>query len=154
MDIQCPHCGTTCNAQQGDFGAFRRCSTCGQGFFINHAYICPKDGTITWYSSEELKNKSILGSMWWLIDSCGFGMAGYALLLALGGTEGYVDTTFIGIIINTFFSWQGITGLVLIALGRVMKAGSRPTCSKDDCECELLDLNSPMGWKIYMDLHE
>ena len=66
-------------------------------------------------------------------------------------------TFFESVVIGVFYAailfvktWKGIVGVVLglIAWG-IKEAGSK--CSK--CDKRLLDVNSPMGWKLFRELY-
>ena len=54
MTINCPHCGVKIAATRGDFGKTHTCGACNNQFTINSAFICPKDGIVTWLSEDEL----------------------------------------------------------------------------------------------------
>ena len=153
MNIKCPHCGMEYNVKQGDFGKTRTCEVCKRVFAINTAYICPNDGTITWFDSSALEKMEVCRSICWVPETTAVGLFVWAFLLTLTEANSLFDQSFIGLLLGTFFRWQGICGIIAVFLYRLLKELSRPACSKCETRDGLWELNTPMGWKLYKEVY-
>lgn len=156
MQGECPYCGVEFNAQQGDFGKLHTCGSCYKEFYIPNVYICPNDGYIEWDWLYPLT--SFFKRYEWVIGCAAWGFISWACFsfskTASNSFHSVAQTFFeaimwlVGSILKT---WQGIVSLVLwLVVWQIEDAGHHK-CS--ECKKKLLDLNSPMGWKLYMDLY-
>ena len=155
MVIKCPHCGMEYDARQGDFGKTRTCEGCNSGFKINTAYICPQDGTITWFDSAAMEGMGACGGFGVLLMSfIGPGFAFWAFCSVASQIESpFLTDALLEWLFRVGRTWQGITGLISSILGFLLVQMSHPGCSKCDTREGLLDLNSPMGWKLYKNIY-
>ena len=165
MDIECPHCGAKHTAAQGDFGKTAKCLECSRQFAVNHGFACPKDGVVTWYDSDKLtkmKQWSDAGVLA-IIIGCGFLVWSdivdtsekLKMGLVLTDIEFVIEFILVFMInlIKSLFNWQGIVGLILLVTGLLLLAMSKIRCSQCGEHGGLMDLNSPMGWKFYVETH-
>ena len=159
MDIECPHCGAKHRAEQGDFGKTTKCLGCDRQFTVNHGFVCAKDGIVTWYASDQLaKMKQCAeAGVWVIIVGCGFLVWADSVYTAEETGLVLTDIEFIVVfainLIKSFLSWQGILGLIILVLGVLLLAASKTRCSQCSEHGGLMDLNSPMGWKLYNSLY-
>ena len=154
MKVKCPHCGLEYNAKQGDFGKARTCEICNREFTINTAYICPQDGTITWFDYATMEKMGACGGLGALMSFAGPGLWFWALCSVASQLESNFLTD---ALLEWFFragcTWQGITGSIISILGVILIYLSHPGCSKCETRNGLLDLNCPMGWKLYKEIY-
>ena len=165
MDIECPHCGTKHTAAQGDFGKTVKCLACSRQFAVNHGFVCAKDGVVTWYDScqlSKMKQWSDAGVLA-IIVGCGFLVWSdiidtsekIQMGLVLTDIEFIIEflLAFIINLIKSLLNWQGIIGLILLVTGLLLLAMSKTRCSQCSEHDSLMDLNLPMGWKLYVETH-
>lgn len=166
MEVKCPYCGAIHTAAPGDFGSSVKCLGCSRQFTINHGYICAKDGTVSWFDSNQLAkmNECASAGVWVILVGLVFLVwSDFAVDSSEKSEMGraFTDIEFIIESILVFAinliiclkTWQGIVGSILSVTGLLMLFGSKtrcPNCGKHD---GLMDLNSPMGWKMYLDFH-
>lgn len=160
VDIKCPFCKTAFHVQQGDFGKSHMCKGCSNEFNIPVACICPNDGNIEW---ELFPSRAFFEKYRWVVDCAAGGFLVWACFSASDAPApkikslGYltffesVVIGFLEAVFMIFKTWQGIVGIVLWCIAGVFKEMSRPECSK--CNKKLLDVNSPMGWKLYREIY-
>ena len=162
VDVTCPHCGTAFDTQQGDFGKSHVCKGCNVEFNIPKAYICPNDGNIEWDLFPPLT--SFLEEYRWVVIGVAWGFLSWAFWSVStasrhGSLSSWWRLTFFESIVMGLFeivasvlkTWQGIVAVVLWCIASAFKDMSRHKCSK--CNKKLLDINSPMGWKLYKELY-
>lgn len=159
MDIECPHCGAKHSVEQGDFGRTTKCLGCNRQFIVNHGFVCSKDGTVTWFASDQLAKmkKCAEAGVWVIIVGCVFLIWADSVYTAEETGLVLTDIEFIVVfavnLIKSFLSWQGILGLLILVLGLLLLAASKTRCSQCSEHDGLIDLNSPIGWKLYNTLH-
>ena len=165
MDIKCPHCGAKHTVAQGDFGKTAKCLECSRQFAVNHGFVCSKDGVVTWYDSDQLskmKKWSDAGVLA-IIIGCGFLVWSdivdtsekLKMGLVLTDIEFIIEFILVFLInlIKSLLNWQGIVGLILLVKGLLLLAMSKTRCSQCGEHGGLMDLNLPMGWKLYVETH-
>ena len=159
MEIECPHCGAKHTAAQGDFGKCTKCWSCNRQFAVNHGFVCEKDGMVTWYTSDQLaqlKERANAG-VWAIIVGCGFLLWSDGVYTAEETGPVFTDIEFILVVavnlIKSLYSWQGILGLIILVIGPLLLAMSKRRCSQCGEHDGLMDLNLPMGWKLYVETH-
>ena len=159
MDIECPHCGAKYTATQGDFGKCTKCLGCSRQFTVNHGFVCAKDGTVTWFTSEQLAKmkRCADAGVWAIIVGCGFLVWSDVVYTAEETGRVLTDIEFIIVfavnLIKSFLSWQGILGLIILVTGLLLLVVGKTRCSQCAEHDGLMDLNSPMGWKLYVEKH-
>ena len=114
---------------------------------------------VTWYTSDQLaqlKERANAG-VWAIIVGCGFLLWSDGVYTAEETGPVFTDIEFILVVavnlIKSLYSWQGILGLIILVIGLLLLAMSKRRCSQCGEHDGLMDLNLPMGWKLYVETH-
>ena len=122
--------------------------SCQKEFLVNTAYICPKCGTVTFFTFGQMQFYHFMTKNWGWIFITAIGIIAWGMIVVLKDSDNWELA-----LINVFSTWQGIVGIILALLGIGMEKIGHPQCSNCQTLDGLIDLNCPMGQKLYRDVH-